>query len=398
MTAQPIKLGVISSYVPKKCGVATFANNLLSSMLAGSPGSELFVIAAENGEELAYGPEVKAVLEASKKASYAVATEQLKAYRPAAVLLQHEFGLFGGKWSDFTVDGTKHHDPTGSYLLDVVEPLRVPLITTLHTVIKDLDPGRQAALAAIIDSSSRVVVMSEGSAKIIRRQFPSARSKVAVIPHGVMVRQAREPKSVILKRLNLQPQRFYLTVTGLIGPNKNIEMILEALPKIIAEHPEVHLLVVGQTHPQILKQTNETYRRQLEQMARDLGVDGHVTFVNEYLSAAALLDYLAITDVYLTIHHDPQQAASGTLANAIGNGLVCISTPYPYAKELLADGRGVLVPFNDSPAIMRAVNRLIKDKDAFRQIQRQATAYGRPMAWDRVGQAYWQLINSAKDE
>lgn len=384
--------------MPKKCGVATFTNNLLLSLAATGPKIELFIIAAENDEKHNYSRRVKAVIDTAKAATYARATALLARQRLDVLLVQHEYGLYGGDWSDFTAGGVRHHDPTGSYLTDMVESLPSPIITTLHTVLPSLDPKRKAALGQLIGRSERVVVMSELSKKIILRQFPSAKGKVVMIPHGVMVRQNPATKAVTLERLKLKGGCFYLSVSGLITPNKKIETIIAALPRIIAKHPQVHLLVIGQTHPQILKNEGDIYRQGLKKLARQLGVTSHVTFVNRYMPADKLMDYLAITDAYLTIHSDPQQAASGTLANAVGNGLATISTPYAYARELLAHQRGVLVPFDDAAAITRAVNRLIEDKPHYKRIQYNARAYGRAMSWNRVARAYWQLIRTVQDE
>lgn len=384
--------------MPKKCGIATFTNNLLLNLQDIGLESDLFVIAAESQENHKYGREVKAVIDSANHASYLRAADLLKRQRPNITLLQHEYGLYGGEWTSFTVGDTLHHDPTGGYLAELIESLPCPIITTLHTVLNDLDPGRKEILGRIINRSGRVVVMSQQSRKIIQGQFPAAKNKVVMIPHGVMVAKKPDKKSVILKRLNLDDGRFYLGVSGLITPNKKIETIIAALPKIIAKYPQVHLLVVGQTHPQILKDSGDVYREQLKKLVRQLGVDDHVSFVNKYMPADKLLDYLAVIDIHLTIHSDPEQAASGTLANAMGNGLVTVSTPYTYARELLANQRGVLVPFDDSAAISRVINRLLGDKTLYRRIQRNAYAYGRDMIWSNVAQAYWDLMEAVQSE
>ena len=384
--------------MPKKCGIATFTNNLLLNLQDIGLKAELFVIAAESRENHKYGREVKAVIDTANHASYKKAASLLKRQRPDITLLQHEYGLYGGAWTDSTVSEPWHHYPTGSYLAELIESLPCPIITTLHTVLNNLDPRREEILGRIIKRSDRVVVMSQQSKKTILGQFPAVKNKLVMIPHGVMVTKKPAKKSVILKRLNLNDGRFYLGVSGLITPNKKIETIIAALPKIITKYPQVHLLVVGQTHPQILKDSGDVYRRRLKKMIRQLGVDEHVSFVNKYMPADKLLDYLAVIDIYLTIHSDPEQAASGTLANAVGNGLVTISTPYAYARELLANQRGVLVPFDNPAAISQAINRLIADKALYRRIQGNASSYGQHMSWSRVAQAYWDLMEAVINE
>ena len=236
--------------------------------------------------------------------------------------------------------------------------------------------------------------MTNDSKHILVNDYEIMDNKIEVIPHGVPAPDS-DSRKVVLNRLGLK-DNFYLLVTGLIGPNKGIDKIIKALPEIIKYHPQVRLLVVGQTHPEILKRNNESYRKSLIKLANDLNVGDDVIFVNEYVSTPKLVDYLSIANIYLTIHSDPEQSASGTLAYALGTGLVIISTPYRYAEEVLADGRGIIIEFNDYKAITSEVNQLIDDKDYYQKIKTKAAAYGKKMAWPIVAKMYLKLLLGAR--
>ena len=201
-------------------------------------------------------------------------------------------------------------------------------------------------------------------------------------------------KKLITKELGLDSDKFYMLITGLIGPNKGIDVVVRSLPKILERHPNVVLLVVGQTHPDILLTDGETYREGLVKLAKELGVSESLRFVNEYLPTDKLVDYFTIADIYMTIHNDPEQSASGTLAYALGCGLVSISTPYRYAKEVLSDDRGFLVPFNTPSAIVERVNILIEDTALYQRTREKAMKFGDSMSWAKVGDAYLHLMRT----
>ena len=275
----------------------------------------------------------------------------------------------------------------------MLKELSAPVITTLHSIIPDPDKIRRDLMRTVDKRSSMLVSMTEDGRSTLGFFYGINQNRVAVIPHGVPQPTQRE-KKLVLKDLGLDDNKFYLLVTGLIGPNKGIDRIVRSLPEIIKKHPEVNLLVVGQTHPVIIEEVGEVYRETSINLAKELGVCDHVQFVNEYLPTDKLVDYLTIADVYLTIHSDPEQAASGTLAYALGCGLASISTPYRYAKEVLADGRGFLVPFNSSEAIAKQVNILVEDKVLLEQTRQKARAFGCLMSWDRVGEEYMNLVKA----
>jgi glycosyltransferase involved in cell wall biosynthesis len=393
MTKRKLRVGLISSYVPKKCGIATHSRDLLEAMRSSDKdGFDWGLIAAEdNKDSYSYCHQAVAILKKDDLKSYKAAATAMNKWQPDIVLLAHEFGLYGGRWVDFNQHGIDRHDPTGDYVLTLINGLTAPIITTLHTVIPEPDSERHDTMRAISDRSARLVTMTNDARQTLKFFYGIDRAHVAVIPHGVPQPVQRD-KKVIIKELGLDENRFYLLVTGLIGPNKGIDYIIQALPEIIERHPNVTLLVVGQTHPDILASVGEIYRESIIQLASLLGVSDHVQCVNEYLPTDKLVDYMTIADVYLTIHSEPGQAASGTLAYALGCGLAAISTPYRYAKEVLANGRGFLVPFGSSTAITQQVNTLIEDEKLLIKTKSKAALYGKSMSWAKVGEEYMSLL------
>jgi glycosyltransferase involved in cell wall biosynthesis len=387
-----LRLGLIGSWVPKKCGIATFGRDLIQGMQENDPSIEVFVAAAEEPNDVyQYDDTVGAKLKTDDRHQYTEAAKLFNKLAPDVVFLQHEFGLYGGHWADFTYAGVKHHDPTGDYIFDTIDHLKVPVITTFHTVLPYPDPARKEVTRRIAERSVIVVTMTQDSKRILCADYQIPENRIVVIPHGVP-KQPQKNRSEVLKKLGLAEDKYYLVVTGLLSPNKGVDIIINALPGILKNHPEVHLLVVGQTHPQVMAHNDETYRKSLVALAKDLKIYSSVTFINRYLETDELMEYLSASDIYLTIHRDPEQSASGTLAYAVGTDLVTISTPYRYAQEILANGRGFLVPFEDPGAIAIAVNRLIEDRDLAIRTRKNLQAYGREMQWSAVGQAYLKII------
>jgi len=391
MIKRKLRIGLISSYVPKKCGIATHSRDLIEAIY-GHESFEWRLIAAEdNRDSYSYSNPAVSVIKKDSIASYKKAAKVMNEWQPDFVLLAHEFGLFGGSWVDFNYKGQNRRDPTGDYLITLINSLSAPIITTLHTVIPEPDKVRREVMRTISERSSKLITMTEDAQHTLKFFYDISEDHIEVIPHGVPQPVQRD-RGKILQELGLDDNRFYLLITGLIGPNKCIELVIKALPEIIKHHPEVTLLVVGQTHPDILKSVGEVYRESLTELAEKLGICDHVQFINEYLETEKLVDYLTIADIYLTIHDDPEQAASGTLAYALGCGLAAISTPYRYAKEVLAEGRGFLVPFKSSSAIVEQVIKLIEDKTLLAKTKKNAEKFGHTMSWSKVGDAYLRLI------
>jgi len=374
-----------------KCGIATHSRDLLEGMLGHENFDWRVIVAEDNMGPYDFNGRDIARLDKESQKSYIKAATAMNKWNPDVVLLAHEFGLYGGNTFNAKRNGKDLRIITGDYILTLINKLKAPIITTLHTIIPEPDNIRKKVMREIDKRSSMLVSMTDDGQSTLEFFYGIDKNHVAVIPHGVPQPMQRDKKMVV-KDLNLDTKKFYLVVTGLIGPNKGIELIIKALPKIITKHPEVILMVVGQTHPTILEEVGEVYRESLIELAKQLGVSSHIQFLNEYLPTDRLVDYLTIADVYLTIHSDPEQSASGTLAYALGCGLASISTPYRYAKEVLADGRGFLVPFGSSDAIAKQINTLIEDKKLMESTRQKAKLFGCSMSWSRVGEEYMNLV------
>jgi glycosyltransferase involved in cell wall biosynthesis len=336
----------------------------------------------ERGARHTYPADVRWRIAQDIPGSYAAAARALSRAGVAAIAVQHEFGLYG-EWR-----------PADEALVDMTPALLAaaerPLITTLHTVLPDPITEVRHALRRLCAGSAAVVVMARAAARLLAEVYGVDPARVRVIPHGVPVFACRE-EAVARAELGLSG-RTVLSTFGLIHRNKGIEVAIRALPDIVARHPEVVYLVIGQTHPTDQRREGESYRDELDALVRDLGVAGNVRFVNRYLDQAEIPRYLEATDIYLTPYHDRTQISSGTLAYALGCGRAIVSTPYAYAVEALAEGRGLLAAFGDPTSIARCVLRYL-DKPTFaRAIRARALAYGQEMIWPRAGERYARLI------
>ena len=389
-----LRIGCISTYVPKKCGIATFSRDLLSGIKDNDAGVSFYIAAAEHARETYdYDRGVVAVLKADVAKTYLEAAAKLNALNLDAILLQHEFGIYGGNLTSFIKNNVMASYPTGDLIFSTLDNLSSPIITTLHTVIAKPDPARKAVIDRIAKLSLSVVTMTQSSKVILHKDYNIPESKVIVIPHGTPT-IVKESRSKVLDELGLSKENFYLVMSGLIGPNKGIDLAILAMPEILKKHPEVRLIVIGQTHPDILAVQGNNYINGLNKLAKSLRVDYAVSFINKYVSTSELSKYLLITDIYLTPHRDPEQSASGTLAYAVGNGLIAISTPYRYAKEILASNRGFLVPFENHAAISRTVNRVITNVELRQRTKRLLKPYVKAMSWNAVGKSYLKIINA----
>jgi glycosyltransferase involved in cell wall biosynthesis len=397
MASKVLRVGLISSYIPKKCGIATFSRDLIGA-IEKETNIEWRLIAAEDATESHdYKGKELAVLKKNKKQSYIDAADKLNKWKPDVVLLEHEFGLFGGKWASFSYNGIKRHDPTGDFVIELLNDISAPVVTTLHTVLPEPSSAHREVVRSIAERSDKLIVMSDDSREIIHHDYGIAYDKVVSIPHGVPD-PTKGDRNEIIDDLGFDRDKFYLVVTGLIGPNKGIATIVKALPNVVNAHKEVVLLVVGQTHPDILAQDGEAYRNSLIKLASDLGVSDHVQFVNDYLPTEKLVEYMTIANIYLTMHSDPEQSTSGTLAYALGCGLVAISTPYRYAKEVLGHGRGFIVPFDDPNKLAAMINKLVEDKDLYVKTKKLAAEYGKTMRWPIVANSYIKILEAAAED
>ncbi|NIA07656.1 MAG: glycosyltransferase [Actinobacteria bacterium] len=370
----------ISSFLPQQCGIANFTNDLINAIRAKVDYFSPFVVAVRAAESAKYGEPVKFDIRRDIEDDYRSAADYIN-FSPARVVsLQHEYGIFGGD--------------QGDYLLLLLRRLRLPVVTTLHTVLDTPSDTQRKVLSEIADISYRVVVMSRQGISMLTDVYSVPQEKIVLLPHGIPDLPQVNPDNYKHK-FGLGGRKIILTF-GLISRNKGIEVMIKALPDIVSEDPSVLYAVVGVTHPNVKLTDGEEYRLSLQRLVAELGLAEHVMFYNHFVKVPELYQWLCAADFYVTPYLYAQQLTSGTLAFALGSGKAIISTPYWYAEELLADGRGRLVPFGDSQAVAENILELLRDPREYQVMRKRAYAFGRKMTWPRVGARYWKLFNEPK--
>lgn len=377
------KVAILGNYPPRQCGIATFTSDLRRALNGSETGWPCPVVTVTDpGNSYPYPPEVRFEIPEPDAASYLRAADFLNLSQADVLCLQHEFGIFGG--------------PAGSHILPLLRRARMPTVTTLHTVLENPSPDQKRALDEIVEYSTRLVVMTGKGAELLREVHGVPTEKISVIPHGIPDIPFVDP-NFHKDHFGVAGRRVLLTF-GLLSPGKGIEYAIRALPRIAKEHPDVVYIVLGATHPNLVRQSGETYRRSLETLARELGVENQVMFVNRYVDAAELCEFIGAADVYLTPYLNESQITSGTLAYCFGAGKAVVSTPYWHAVELLDGGRGVLVPFRDSGAIADAVLGIFAHEATRHAMRKQAYLMGREMVWREVGRTYRRVFEEARGD
>ncbi len=378
-----LSIAFVATSPPRQCGIATFSSDLERALKAA--GRSVLIQWAAINEATSihpYGPEVRWRIRQGDPASYRAAAEHLNTAAVDVVSLQHEFGLYG-IWGD----------PFEDHLASFLDVLQKPLVTTLHSVLPDPSPSIRAAVQRIVRRSNQVVVMAERARSLLIRDYAVLPHQVVVIPHGVPPVQPHG-RTRIKEQFDLTG-RTIITTFGLVDPRKGLEYMIEAMQAVHLYDPTALYLIVGKTHPELVRREGEAYRRRLWQLVKDRGLQQHVEFVDEYLTQSQIVDYLLASDVDVTPYLDPQQITSGTLAYALGAGKAIVSTPYPHAVEVLSGDRGILVPFRSQAALADATLRILRDPNLKQQLEHAAYAYGRETAWPRVGERMLTILRSA---
>jgi glycosyltransferase involved in cell wall biosynthesis len=381
--APPSRIAVIGNYSPRQCGIATFTTDLCDAIAAEYESTGLLAVPVNDpGAHYNYPERVRFELNEGDLTSYQDAADFLNFSNVDLVCLQHEYGIFGGA--------------AGSHILRLLRCLKMPVVTTLHTVLREPDANQRAVMEEIAALSDRLIVMSEQSARFLREVYRVPETKIDQIFHGVPDLPFSDPN--FYKDSSGTEGKLVLLTFGLLSPNKGVETVIEALPQILAVHKNVVYIIAGATHPHIKRREGDQYRLQLQALARKMGVERNVVFHNRFVTPEEMVQFVGAADIYITPYRYEAQAVSGTLAYAMGAGKAIISTPYWHAAELLQDGRGVLVPFSDSNAIAAAAIELLGNEAARHAMRKRAYLYSRDMVWSKVAQSYMQTFMRARND
>jgi glycosyltransferase involved in cell wall biosynthesis len=374
---------VIGNYLPRQCGIATFTTDLCAAISAEYGTARLLALPVNDTDQgYDYPARVRWSLAQDDVRSYEEAAEFLNFNNIDMVCLQHEYGIFGG--------------PAGSHILHLLRALKMPVVTTLHTVLREPNPDQRMVMAEIAELSDRLIVMSQLSSQFLQEIFKVPGSKIDMVPHGVPDLPFLDP-NFYKDRFGVEGKAVLLTF-GLLSPNKGIENVIQALPQILAKHTNVAYIVAGATHPHILRREGDRYRESLQALAKEVGVESKVTFFNRFVSPEEMAEFIGAADIYITPYRHEEQVVSGTLAYALGAGKAVISTPYWHAIELLDDRRGALVPFQDPTAIANKTIELLDTPAIRHAMRKRAYLFAREMVWKRVAQGYMESFARVRSD
>ncbi len=379
----PTRIAVIGNYLPRHCGIATFTTDLCSAISAEYGTARLLALPVNDTEEgHDYPARVRWSLAQDEVKSYQDAAEFLNFNNIDMVCLQHEYGIFGG--------------PAGSHILHLLRGLKMPVVTTLHTVLREPDPNQLMVMEEIAELSDRLIVMSQLSSQFLQEIFKVPGSKIDMVPHGVPDLPFLDP-NFYKDRFGVEGKAVLLTF-GLLSPNKGIENVIQALPQILSKHKNVVYIVAGATHPHILRREGDKYRASLQALAKEMGVESQVIFHNRFVSPEEMVEFIGAADIYITPYRHEAQVVSGTLAYALGAGKAIISTPYWHAIELLDDRRGALVPFQNPDAIAQKTIELLDTPAIRHAMRKRAYLFAREMVWKRVAQGYMESFARVRSD
>ncbi len=371
----------IGNYVPRQCGIATFTTDLVEAVTAEAPDINCWAVAMNDRPEgYRYPEKVRFEINQNKLADYNTVAEFINISQTDIVCVQHEYGIFGG--------------PAGSHLLKLLGELRMPVVTTLHTVLKNPAPEYLEVMRRLADLSDKLVVMSRKAFGFLEDIYGVPEEKIAFIHHGIPDTPFMDP-NYYKDQFGMEGRMVLLTF-GLLSPNKGIETMLQALPAVIRKHPDVSYIILGATHPHVLKSHGDAYRISLQQLVRKLNISEHVIFQNRFVEMKELCEYLGTADIYVTPYLDEAQITSGTLAYAMGTGKAVVSTPYWYASEMLDDGRGRIVPFNNPDAMAEQIIDLLDNDSTRHLIRKKAYTFSREATWKEVSRKYLEVFSEVR--
>ena len=384
-----MRVAIVSTYRPRPCGIAVFSSDLRAALLEADSSLTVEIVSIFRDDAASHPPEVTATIQQDVVPDYTAAAQQLEQTAVGVVLIEHEYGIFGGD--------------SGSYVLQLANALSVPVVVTLHTVLENPQPDRAEILRGLCDRAALVMVFTETARRMVVNQGLADFERVRLVPHGApdeltaAAWSDRVGDDIVGSSLGLPrlTGRTVLSTFGLISDSKGLELAIRALPKITAAHPEVLYLIAGQTHPDVINKEGESYRLSLQHLVHDLDLCDHVSFIDRFLTIDELALLLARSDLYLTPYRSKDQIVSGALTFAIAAGCPVVSTPYFYAEDLLSSGAGVLVPFGDSAALASAVLTLLDSPAKMRTARTAARRVGADLSWSSVGKATLELLSEA---
>ncbi len=379
----PRTIAFLGTYVPRRCGIATFTGDLLDALVEEAPDIQFWALAMNDTPEgYKYPPRVRFELNHRTLADYRLAAEFLNMNRVEVVCLQHEYGIFGGDH--------------GSYVLELLRNLRMPVVSTLHTILYQPNPAQRAILKEICRLSDRVVVMSHKARQLLEEVYHVPPEKIVFIPHGIPDVPFVDP-NYYKDQFGVEGRKVILTF-GLVSPGKGLEYMIGAMPEVVRRFPEATYIILGATHPHVRREQGESYRLSLHRLARDLGVEDHLIFHNRFVDLNELCEFLGAADIYVTPYLNKEQIVSGTLSYALGAGKATVSTPYWYAEELLADGRGRLAAFRSSEELAYHVIDLLANEVERHAMRKRAYTFCRDMIWKEVARRYLATFAEVCDE
>ena len=376
MYERPMNIAFLSTYPPRECGLATFTQDLIFQMGNMKSTRQSRIVAVSN-ESLDYDDIVLMELKQNDRESYFKTASRLNNSKVELLVIEHEFGIYGGD--------------RGEYLLDLIENLQMPFVTTLHTVLPTPDGKQRHILNTLGKKGEKIITMARNSVEILINVYGIDPYKIEVINHGVPYIPMKSREA--LKEDHGLGSRSVISTFGLLGPGKGLEYGIEAIAKVAKTHKDVLYFILGQTHPSIKKDSGENYRNALVRMVKELKIEDNVMFIDKYLNKEEIVRYLKMSDIYMTPYLSKDQAVSGTLAYAVGCGRLVVSTPYSYAREMLSEGRGLLTKFKDYESIAECIEYVLDNPDEKKKMEDATDEMGKTMMWDQVAQQYKELFS-----